>query len=175
MTAPANQIPAPTPTGVLFVCLGNICRSPLAEGVFLHLARERDAQARFRVDSCGTGGWHAGEPADGRAQAVAKRHGVTLPSRARRLDAPADFERFHLIVPMDRSNLRDLLDEGAPAERTRLLRSWDPALIGADERDLDVPDPYYGGADGFDTVFRMVHAACAALLDDLLREPLTPR
>jgi protein-tyrosine phosphatase len=169
MTARENHDSATTPTGVLFVCLGNICRSPLAEGVFLHLARERDAIDRFRVDSCGTGGWHAGEPPDSRAQAVAKRHGVTLPSRARRLDAPGDFERFDLIVPMDRANLRDLLDEGAPSERTRLLRSWDPALVGRRERGLDVPDPYYGGADGFDEVFRMVRDACAGMLDDLLR------
>ena len=154
--------------GVLFVCLGNICRSPLAEGVFLHLAQERGAQARFRVDSCGTGGWHVGEPPDERAQAVARRNGVALVSRARRLDAPGDFRRFDLIVPMDRSNLRDLLDEGAPAERTRLLRSWDPDLAGAHERDLDVPDPYYGGTDGFDEAFRMVRAACAGMLDELV-------
>lgn len=169
MTNPVHHERAGAPTGVLFVCLGNICRSPLAEGVFLHLARERDALERFRVDSCGTGGWHAGEPADSRAQAVARRHGVTLPSRARRLDSPADFERFDLIVPMDRANLRDLLDEGAPAERTRLLRSWDPALADRSEGDLEVPDPYYGGAEGFNEVFRMVRDACAGMLDDLLR------
>jgi len=168
MTSPADQSPTGDTTGVLFVCLGNICRSPLAEGVFLHLARERGLHERFRVDSCGTGGWHVGERADKRAQAVAHRNGVALVSRARRLDAPRDFRRFDLLVPMDRANLRDLLDEGAPAERTRLLRSWDPDLAGAAERDLDVPDPYYGEAGGFDEVFRMVRAACAGMLDDLV-------
>jgi protein-tyrosine phosphatase len=162
---PSNSYSA---QGVLFVCLGNICRSPLAEGVFLHLALERGVHDRFRVDSCGTGGWHVGERPDKRAQAVAHRNGVALVSRARRLDAPGDFRRFDLIVPMDNANLRDLLDEGAPAERTRLLRSWDPDLAGADTRDLDVPDPYYGGGDGFDEVFRMVHRACSGMLDDLV-------
>lgn len=159
-----------TTTGVLFVCLGNICRSPLAEGVFLHLAAERGIVDRFDVDSCGMGGWHVGERPDRRALAVAKRNGVRLPSRARRFEAPGDPERFHLILAMDRENERDLLGEGAPAERVRLLRSFDPALARARSGDLDVPDPYYGGPDGFDTVFAMVRAACEGLLDHLLRD-----
>lgn len=160
--------PAPEErTGLLFVCLGNICRSPLAEGLFLHLAKERGVRDRFLVDSCGTGGWHVGEPPDKRARQVAKRRGVALVGRARRLDAPVDFERFDLILPMDRANLQDLHDEGAPKERTRLLRSFDPALSDAD--DPDVPDPYYGGPEGFDVVFDMVRRACDGLLEELTR------
>ncbi|RMH28973.1 MAG: low molecular weight phosphotyrosine protein phosphatase [Planctomycetota bacterium] len=154
-------------TSVLFVCLGNICRSPIAEGVFLHLARERGVEGRFLVDSCGTGGWHVGEPPDPRARAAAERHGVRLVSRARRLDPGADFARFDWLIPMDRQNKKDLLAEGAPADRVRLLRAFDPALAGAPERELDVPDPYWDEADGFDTVFGMIRAACGGMLDEL--------
>ena len=158
-------------TSLLFVCLGNICRSPLAEGLFVHLARERGVLERFRVDSAGTGGWHAGEPADGRMRAVAARRGVELTSRARRVEPRSDFPGaggaggFDLIVAMDLSNRDDLLDAGAPAERVSLLRSWDPTLAGRPERDLEVPDPYYGGPEGFERVFEMVERACAGLLD----------
>ncbi len=156
-------------TGVLFVCLGNICRSPLAEGLFIHLARARGILHRFEIDSCGTGGWHVGERPDKRALAVAKKHGVELPSLARRLDSPGDFERFHLILHMDRANRRDLLAEGAPEDRVRLLRAFDPTLANRADGDLDVPDPYYGADGGFDEVFAMVHAACNGLLDHLTR------
>ncbi|MEM8834550.1 MAG: low molecular weight protein-tyrosine-phosphatase [Planctomycetota bacterium] len=148
--------------GVLFVCMGNICRSPLAEGLFIHQAREREALHRFEVDSCGTGGWHAGNPADPRSIAVARRHGVVLPSRARQVDAALDW-RFDRIVAMDRSNRDDLLALGAPRERVSLMLSWDPSLEG----EHDVPDPYYGGADGFDGVYDMLERACAGLLDAL--------
>lgn len=166
MSAPANQ---PTHrTGILFVCLGNICRSPMAEGAFRHLARERGALDRFDVDSAGTGHWHAGEPADPRAQTVARRRGVTLESVARQVDALRDFARFDLIVPMDRQNERDLLALGSPRQRTRLLRSFDPATAHARGAALDVPDPYFGGATGFDDVFDMIAAACRGLLDELL-------
>lgn len=149
-------------TSVLFVCLGNICRSPLAEGVFLHLARERGVDGAFRVDSCGTGGWHAGERPDPRSLAVAKKHGVELPGRARKYDPPAD-NALDWLIPMDVSNRDDLLDAGAPKERVRLLRSFDAARSGP----LDVPDPYYGGPGGFDEVYEMVRAACAGMLDEL--------
>lgn len=156
-------------TGVLFVCLGNICRSPLAQGVFLHRARARGAHHRFVVDSCGTGHWHVGKRPDPRSIEVAARRGVELPGRARQLDPERDFDAFDLIIPMDGENLRDLLDAGAPRDRTRLLRSFDPALAGRPTSELDVPDPYYGAGDGFERVYAMVDAACAGLLDDLLR------
>lgn len=152
------------PPSILFVCLGNICRSPLAEGIFLHLARERGLEGLV-VDSCGTGGWHEGEGPDRRAMAVAKQRGVHLPSRARKVRAPEDFERYTLIVAMDASNLEDLLELGAPRDRVRLMRSYDPAH--RDQSAPDVPDPYYGGDDGFDQVFDMLVAACEGLLDEI--------
>lgn len=147
-------------SSVLFVCLGNICRSPLAEGVFLHLARE--AAFEVEVDSAGTGGYHTGELADPRSRAVARKHGIELPSRARKVRHD-DFERFDLIVAMDQSNASDLRRICPDAHHTKivLMRDYDPAGPG------DVPDPYYGGDRGFDDVYAMVHRACQALLAEL--------
>lgn len=154
-------------TGVLFVCLGNICRSPLAEGVFLDLARNQGIADHFDVDSAGTGNWHVGEKPDGRALAVAKKHGVTLVSVARQVDPAHDFSQFDWIIPMDRDNERDLLTLGARRQRTRLLRSFDPALSAETGADLDVPDPYFGQGDGFERVFAMIERACAGALRQL--------
>lgn len=156
-------------TAVCFVCLGNICRSPLAEGLFIHLARERGVLGRFDVDSCGTGGWHVGNPPDPRSIAVATKHGIELPSRARKFDRRRDPERFNLLLAMDRQNRDDLLDAGCAPEQVRLMRSFDPALANVSERELDVPDPYYGGNSGFDDVYEMLVAACGGLLDHFER------
>ncbi len=153
-------------TSVLFVCLGNICRSPLAEGVFLHLAEQSGVAERFRVDSCGTGGWHAGERPDPRSIAVAEKHGVTLPGVARKY-APKTDNAFDWIMPMDASNREDLLASAAPREHIRLLRAFDPDFTGDPDRAPDVPDPYYGGASGFDDVYEMVTRSCAAMLEAL--------
>lgn len=158
MTETANQ------PSILFVCLGNICRSPLAEGIFLHMAKERGLEGLV-VDSCGTGGWHEGEGPDRRAMAVAKKRGVHLPSRARQVRGERDFVEFTHIIAMDTSNVENLLAMGAPEDRVRLMRSYDPAHAGGDVP--DVPDPYYGGDDGFDNVFDMLAAACAGLLDEI--------
>jgi protein-tyrosine phosphatase len=151
---------------ILFVCMGNICRSPTAEGVMRRLLRDAGLEG-VEVESAGTGGWHAGEPPDERAAAAAARRGVTLEGAARQV-RPDDFRRFDLLVALDRSNLRELLalapDEEA-AEKVRLLREYDPA--SASSGDLDVPDPYYGGDRGFETVLDMVEAACRGLIDDL--------
>ncbi|HEV3322363.1 MAG TPA: low molecular weight protein-tyrosine-phosphatase [Solirubrobacteraceae bacterium] len=151
--------------GVLFVCLGNICRSPTAEGVMRALVREAGLQNRIELDSAGTGGWHVGESPDARATEAAGRRGIALEGAARKV-RPRDFEEFDLILAMDASNLRDLQrmapDERA-RERVRLLREWDPTADG----DLDVPDPYYGGPGGFDKVLDLVQAACTALLQQL--------
>jgi protein-tyrosine phosphatase len=152
---------------ILFVCMGNICRSPTAEGVMRALLREEGLETTVELDSAGTGGWHAGEPPDARATEAARRRGVVLEGAARQV-APADFDDFDLLVAMDRENLRELLaiapsEEGA--EKVRLLREFDPASAGAP--DLDVPDPYYGGAQGFETVLDQVEAACRGLLDTL--------
>ncbi len=155
-------------TGVLFICMGNICRSPLAEGIFIHKARARGVLDRFDIDSCGTGGWHIGECADPRALAVARKNGVELPSCARQIDPSTDFERFHLLLAMDSSNLQHIAGLGAPPDRTRLMRSFDPEALKLG--DLDVPDPYWGGDDGFDNVFAMLDRACEGLLD-YLRSP----
>jgi low molecular weight protein-tyrosine phosphatase len=143
--------------------MGNICRSPTAAGVMRRALR--DAGLDVEVESAGTGGWHVGEPPDERAAAAAARRGVTLEGAARQV-TPEDFRRFDLLIAMDRANLRELLalapDEEA-AEKVRLLREFDPAAAG----DLDVPDPYYGGDRGFETVLDMVEAACRGLVDEL--------
>lgn len=155
---------------VLFVCLGNICRSPTAEGIFRHLARERRLDHHLVIDSAGTGGWHVGEAADPRTLAAARRRGIAWDHRARQVGV-ADFARFDLLVAMDRRNLSDLLDT-APDEAARakvvLLRSFDPANRPGD--DPDVPDPYFGGDEGFERVLDLCERACAGLLDVLVRE-----
>jgi protein-tyrosine phosphatase len=151
---------------ILFVCMGNICRSPTAEGVMRRLIDDAGLSDSFEVESAGTGGWHAGEPPDERATLAASRRGVTLEGAARQV-RESDFRRFDLLIALDRANLRELLaiapDEDA-AEKVRLLREFDPASSGGD---LDVPDPYYGGDRGFDTVLDMVERACRGLLDEL--------
>ncbi len=150
---------------LLFVCLGNICRSPTAEGVMRKLVHDAGLQERIEVDSAGTGSWHVGEPPDARATRAARHRGIALDSVARQV-SPRDFEEFDLVLAMDGENLRNLhrlaRDEDARA-KVRLLREFDPAAEG----ELDVPDPYYGGAGGFEEVLDLVHAACAALLEQL--------
>ncbi len=148
---------------LLFVCLGNICRSPLGEAIFIHKARAAGILDGLVVDSAGIGHWHAGDSADPRTIEVGLRHGVDVTSIARQVQV-ADFERFDLLLVMDRENKRDLLALGAPASRIRLMRSFDPGLAGASENELDVPDPYLGGPEGFETVYRLLDAACGGLL-----------
>jgi protein-tyrosine phosphatase len=151
---------------LLFVCLGNICRSPTAEGVMAELIDREGLAEQFELDSAGTGAWHVGSAPDERATAAAEARGVRLEGRARRVRTE-DFEHFDLILAMDASNLRDLRDLAPEQERAkvRLLREFDPASVGS--RDLDVPDPYYGGPGGFDEVFDLVQAACAGLLSEV--------
>ena len=145
--------------------MGNICRSPTAEGVMRRLLEDEGLADRVEIESAGTGDWHVGHPPDERATLAAGRRGITLAGAAQQV-RPADFRRFDLLIAMDRSNLRELLalapDEEA-AEKVRLLREFDPAASG----ELDVPDPYYGGDRGFETVLDMVEAACRGLLDEL--------
>jgi low molecular weight protein-tyrosine phosphatase len=152
---------------LLFVCMGNICRSPTAEGVMRRLVAEAGLDDRIATDSAGTGGWHAGDPPDSRATGAAARRGVTLEGAARQVRAE-DFRDFDLLIAMDRENLRGLLavaPDEAGSEKVRLLREFDPLSAGAP--DLDVPDPYYGGDRGFETVLDMTEAACRGLLDEL--------
>jgi protein-tyrosine phosphatase len=147
---------------VCFVCLGNICRSPTAEGVMHHLVAQAGRADAFEIDSAGTAAYHEGERPDRRSLATARARGVELPGRARRF-RPEDFARFDHVLAMDRENLRELLqlapDEAARA-KVALLRSFDPAAPPGAE----VPDPYYGGADGFTRVFEICMAACRGLL-----------
>ena len=147
--------------GVLFVCTGNICRSALAHGIFLHKATARGVADCFCVESAGTGGWHAGELPDSRMRAVARSRGVTLASRARQVRL-ADFRDFDHLICMDESHREHLLSMGAPLDRLRLLLQCDPKAPM-----LEVPDPYYGGTDGFELVFKLVDSACEALLTEL--------
>jgi protein-tyrosine phosphatase len=154
------------PVRLLFVCLGNICRSPTAEGVMRHVVAEAGMSEQVELDSAGTGSWHIGSAPDTRASAAARGRGVTLAGEARQV-RPADFDEFDLILAMDRANLRDLeaLSGGEAEGRIRLLREFDPA--SAADGDLDVPDPYYGAAGGFEEVFDLVDAACRGLLEEI--------
>jgi len=164
---------------LLFVCLGNICRSPTAEGVMRALVVQAGLSQSVQLDSAGTGGWHVGSPPDKRASAAARARGITLGGRARRVGRD-DFLDFDLLLAMDRENLRDLLrlaPGAAEREKVRLLREFDPASApGGEERgeraDLDVPDPYYGAAGGFEEVLDLVQAACEGLLAEIRVELL---
>jgi protein-tyrosine phosphatase len=156
-----------------FVCLGNICRSPTAEGIMLHLVREAGLSERFLVDSAGTAAYHVGERADPRSIQAAKARGVELPSVARAFTV-RDFERFDLVLAMDEQNQKNLLVL-APTQdaraKVKLLRCFDPKLSeGSPVGSLSVPDPYYGGPEGFREVFDICHAACQGLLSELRRE-----
>jgi len=149
---------------ILFVCLGNICRSPTAEGVLRHKLGDAGLSANVDVESAGTGGWHVGDPPDGRATAAAAARGIALDSRAQRFEA-FHFEDFDLILAMDRENLSDMraLAPHAAAEgKLRLLREFDPLAV--ESGDLEVPDPYFGGEDGFEDVLDMVDRACDGLV-----------
>jgi len=152
----------PGKVSVLFVCLGNICRSPTAHGVFASLAAQRGLDVH--VDSCGTGSWHVGEPPDTRASAEAAQRGYDLsPLRARQF-CTADFATFDYILAMDDQNLADLeqMRSGNFAGHLGLFLAFAPA---AGRR--EVPDPYYGGPRGFAEVLDLVEAASAGLLDDI--------
>ena len=146
---------------VLFCCMGNICRSPTAEGVFRHLVRQAGLQDRIEIDSAGTHGYHVGSPPDERSQHHAKLRGYDLSQlRARQVHFP-DFERFDLILAMDHENLAMLEDECPPeyVGKLRRLMEFAPADLGE-----VVADPYYGGKQGFETVLDHVEAACEGLL-----------
>lgn len=151
---------------VCFVCLGNICRSPTAEGVMRHLVARAGLDDRIEVESAGTAGYHVGEPADPRSRETAARRGIELTSRAQRFSR-ADFARFDHVIAMDRENLRALhalAPDASARSRLALMRAFDPEA-GSDP---DVPDPYYGGERGFDDVFDLCERACRALLEHLV-------
>ncbi|MFM1824099.1 MAG: putative low molecular weight protein-tyrosine-phosphatase [Planctomycetota bacterium] len=155
------------PFRIVFVCTGNICRSPAAENVFRHFAAREGLADMLEIDSAGTGGWHEGEAPDRRSQRALRDRGYPVDGRARAL-VGADYARWDLFVCMDRGHVREVVAEGAPRERVVLLRSFDDAR-SHDE----VPDPYYGGEDGFDDMMTMIEAAMSGLIarvrDELAR------
>ena len=149
---------------VLFVCLGNICRSPTAHGVFEKMVQDAGLQDRIRIDSAGTGAWHVGESPDKRATAAAARRGYPLDHLRARQATAGDFSRFDYVLAMDRGNYRDLENlrqEGSSAQLQLFLEY----AARFDER--EVPDPYYGGADGFDHVLDLVEDAAGGLLSHI--------
>jgi len=153
------------PIAVSFVCMGNICRSPTAEAVMRHLVKEAGLAHAIAVDSAGTGDWHVGEERDRRSRAVAARRGMPITGVARQFE-PEDFARFDLVLALDEENLRDLRRMAASEEaraKIRMLREFDEdAPPGA-----EVPDPYYGGPEGFERVFDICLSACRGLLEHL--------
>ncbi len=161
-----DAIARPSPQiRVCFVCLGNICRSPTAEGVMRHLVEEHGLTGAFTIDSAGTDGYHVGERPDPRTRAAAAKRGIRVDGQARQFKA-ADFNRFDYVVAMDRSNLRRLGALAPTAEaraKLSLLRDHDPQSPPGSE----VPDPYYGGEDGFDEVLDICEAGCRGMLERL--------
>jgi protein-tyrosine phosphatase len=150
---------------VCFVCLGNICRSPTAEGVFRHLVSSARLDKHIAIDSAGTGSWHVGELPDTRARAAARRRGYELSGTARQFQR-GDFANFDYVLAMDEENL-SALKKMAPSEAARskihLLREFDATAPAHAE----VPDPYYGGASGFDEVIDVCERACRGLLENI--------
>ncbi|WP_159801578.1 low molecular weight protein-tyrosine-phosphatase [Flavobacterium sp. MK4S-17] len=152
------------PVKILMVCLGNICRSPLAEGIL----QSKLPAGKFMVDSAGTGGWHAGQEPDKRSIAVAKTRGLNISCQKARQFKVSDFKEFDHIYVMDSSNLRDVLklapDEAAKAKVKLMMDEMFPGEM------VDVPDPYFGGPEDFDRVYDMLEQACAIVATKLIKE-----
>ncbi len=150
------------PKSILFVCLGNICRSPTGEGVMQHLVDQRELKTEVTVDSAGTIGYHEGNPTDRRMQDHASKRGYDLTSRSRKITVE-DIKRFDLVIAMDRQNLADIMSIDSGATNVKLLSDFLD-----DHWPVDVPDPYYGGAEGFETVLDMIEAACPTIIESLM-------
>ena len=154
----------PSPKRVLFVCMGNICRSPTAEAVFRHLVRKNGLDDRIECDSAGTIGYHAGQPADARMRAAAAERGYRLDSTARPV-RPEDFDRFDLLIGMDPENLAHLEQMARDEEDRAKIRAM---VDYARAHDVpEVPDPYYGGGKGFQRVLDLLEDGCAGLLEEI--------
>lgn len=150
--------------GVLFVCMGNICRSPTAEGVFANLVNDRGMGSQFNIDSAGTIAHHVGEAPDPRSQSTAKRRGIDISVQRSRQVRLEDFELFHYIVAMDTENL-DVLSRSCPKQHRDRIHLFCDFTI--ERKGESVPDPYYGGARGFDIVFDLVSDAAHGLFDTI--------
>ncbi len=153
---------------VLFVCMGNICRSPTSEGVFRHFVQEAGLVDRIRIDSAGTHAYHTNEPADRRASAAAERRGYSLANMRARRVSEEDFEQFDFIIAMDQLNHVTLVDQ-ADAEHHDKIHLFLEFASGPED---DVPDPYYGGAKGFERVLDLVEEASRGLLETLKESKL---
>lgn len=150
------------PTKILMVCLGNICRSPLAEGIL----KSKLSKNNFIVDSAGTGGWHAGEKPDKRSIAIAKQKGLDISQQKARQFSDKDFKKFDYIYAMDMSNYKNILSLAEnEADKTKVTLILNELFPG---ENVEVPDPYYGGVDGFENVYNMLDKAC-----DVIAEKLT--
>jgi len=161
---PLRPITQDNPYRLVFVCLGNICRSPTGEGIFQHLVKQDEFDNYFEIDSAGTSAFHAGQPANIKSAAVAETYGVPLLSRARQFRS-SDLDYYDLILAMDHENRDELLAMAktpAQKERIQLLRDYDDV-----PEDGQVPDPYYGGAEGFQNVYTIVERSCKNLLQQL--------
>lgn len=156
---------------LLFVCLGNICRSPMAEGVFRRIAEEEGVAHLFDIDSAGLGDWHIGQAPDERAQAAALRRGMDISGQSARQIDRADYDRFDLLIAMDGSNYEALTELAPKAARHKIRRFLDFAPhVGT----KDVPDPFYGGKEGFDRALDLIEEASRGLLAELLAETAAP-
>jgi protein-tyrosine phosphatase len=150
---------------ILFVCLGNICRSPLAEGILRTLADERGLASKVETDSAGTGGWHQGDPPDQRSIETGRAHGIDISRLRGRKVTANDFNTFDLIFAMDRSNLRDLV-RIAPHDSSADIHLF-MDFVSGEKR--DVPDPYYGDMQDFESVYAMLATGCERLLATLFK------
>ncbi len=150
---------------VLFICAGNICRSPLAEGIFKQKCKEAGLESKFEIDSAGMGAWHVGDAADHRSQEVAIEHGFKLEGKSRQFKMN-DFKDFDLILAMDQSNMQDLkqLANKEHLSKLKLMRAYD------ETQENDVPDPYFGRGDGFKNVYHMLDICCTRLFQDLQKK-----
>ena len=149
---------------ILFVCMGNICRSPMAEGYFRKLLEERAAHLDISIDSAGTHGYHAGSPPDDRAQTATRRRGIDISGLTARSVIASDFECYDYILAMDQDNLADLKERADPVYHDRIHLFLD---YSEDHAGSDVPDPYYGGRTGFERVLDLIEQAAAGLLSEL--------
>ena len=161
-------MPTPDPIRIQFVCLGNICRSPLAEAVFRAQVQQAGLENHFEIESSGTGKWHVGQQADQRMRKTAQKHGLSLEDHTASQFAAEDLAGYDHIFVMDKDNLNDVLyldEEDRYNGKVRLFREFDP-----EPGDFQVPDPYYGGGDGFEKVYNIVERTASILLDRLVDE-----
>ncbi|MDR2910943.1 MAG: low molecular weight phosphotyrosine protein phosphatase [Bacteroidales bacterium] len=152
---------------ILFVCSGNICRSPAAEAVYKKMVEFKGLENYFEIDSAGTGGWHVGEMADGRMQIHAKKRGYNLDSISRKINPYADFDNFDLIIGMDNYNIREL--KSIARKDSYLAKIYKMTDFATECNYSEVPDPYYDGGEGFELVLDLLENSCKGLLENIVK------